>query len=402
MAEGGEPIEITAVRTNLNFITPFVTVGGSLQWFSNSLVEKSFLTSTAARGILHRDGTEASKAGELLDSVLNTLRATEEKRRRFNEFIAIFSNDQVYEELVRKLRRGLIRVDCNFPSSSTLTSRDSGFMQSLTPSRLTSVHDLCHTTSSPVVVWSLDMVKEAKQALVIEFTTIYGYTARELRRKEAKDKCFVETFCFNLLLSSVRKSILHVRFFSVHEKEILKAENCKEILGILTRHMDYTNYEILHSIIKSWCSPALNKQMEDYCKSLKKFETSTTVDVYLKAIADEVDEAVRKGFSEMVVKIDKPATQCTLHEVRQLNKEIIKESSLCSYSVYIGAVYRGSVVVRFIFPSSAVGWVLAAITPEFMAIHHLIEVTVDGIRLSTIKANIIELVYMLKIFSKVY
>ena len=205
MAEGGEPVEITAIRTNLNFITTSVTVGGSLQWFSNCLVEKSFLTSNAAHGILHRDGTEASKAGELLDSVLNTLRATEEKRRRFNEFIAIFSNDQAYEELVRKLKHGIIPVDCNQPvppyahssatrdifspsPSSTLTAQDSGFEQSPPSSSLgpvTGVYNLFRTTSSSPVVsnpfsypessttfWDLDRVTATKEELEDTFANI--------------------------------------------------------------------------------------------------------------------------------------------------------------------------------------------------------------------------------------
>ena len=428
MAEGGEPIEITAVRTNLNFITTSVTVGGSLQWFSNCLVEKSFLTSNAAHGILHQDGTAAvSKAGELLDSVLNTLRATEEKRRRFNEFIAIFSNDQAYEELVRKLKRGLIRVDCNQPvppsyahssatrdifspssPSSTLTAQDSGFEQSSPSSSLgpvTGVYSpFCTTSSSPVVsnpfsypepsttFWDLDRVTATKEKLADTYADICACTEIELGTKEAKDSSFLVKFRYRLLLLPVRKAILHVKFFDVNENDILEAKSIKKLLGIACRYMDYYNYDILHSIVKIFCSPKLKQSMEEFRKSLEEFETATTVDVYLNAIADEMEEGVRKGFSEMVVEIGKPATQCTLREVRQLNKAIIKESSLCSHSVYIGAVSRGSVVVRFIFPSSAVGWVLAAITPEFMASHHLIEVTVDGIRLSTIKANIIELV----------
>ena len=222
--------------------------------------------------------------------------------------------------------------------------------------------------------------------------TYSACTEIELGAKEAKDSSFLVKFRYRLLLLPVRKAILHIKFFDVNENDILEAKSIKKLLGIACRYMDYYNYDILHSIVKTFCSPKLKQSMEEFRKSLEEFETATTVDVYLNAVADEVEEGVIRGFSEMVVKIDKPATQCTLHEVRQLNKAIIKESSLCSHSVYIGAVSRGCVVVRFMFPSSAVGWVLAAITPEFMASHHLIEVTVDGTQLSTIKATINELV----------
>ena len=44
------------------------------------------------------------------------------------------------------------------------------------------------------------------------------------------------------------------------------------------------------------------------------------------------------------------------------------------------------------FPSSAVGWVLSAMTPAFMHTHLLSEVAVDGRQLTTIEADSYELV----------
>ena len=120
---------------------------------------------------------------------------------------------------------------------------------------------------------------------------------------------------------------------------------------------------------------------------LEVFETSTTVDVYISAVPEEVTEDQKKAFSEMVVKIDKPASQCTLHDVRKLNKAIIASSGLSSHAVYIGAVSKKCVVVRFMFPTCAVGWVLAAMTPEFLTTHRLTEVTVDGSQLTLVPAQ---------------
>ena len=125
---------------------------------------------------------------------------------------------------------------------------------------------------------------------------------------------------------------------------------------------------------------------------LEVFETSTTVDVYISAVAEEVTEDQKKAFSEMVVKIDKPASQCTLHDVRKLNEAIIASSGLSSHAVYIGAVSSKCVLVRFMFPSSVVGWVLAAMTPEFITNYQLTEVTVDGRQLtvtSTQRENLV-------------
>ena len=106
MADCGEPLEITTLRTNLTSITDTVTVGGNLQWFSNRLVEKAFIPRRAAQGILDISGvTPAIKAGHLMNSVFVVLRTTDERRRRFDEFVSIFSTDEAYAGLVSKFKR---------------------------------------------------------------------------------------------------------------------------------------------------------------------------------------------------------------------------------------------------------------------------------------------------------
>ena len=97
----GEAIEIAALRTNLRSITS--AVQGNLQWFADGLIEKAFIAPGSASGILETHGvTPAEKAGKLLNSVFTKIETSKEKRRWFNEFLAIFS-DKVYEELVKTL-----------------------------------------------------------------------------------------------------------------------------------------------------------------------------------------------------------------------------------------------------------------------------------------------------------
>ena len=148
----------------------------------------------------------------------------------------------------------------------------------------------------------------------------------------------------------------------------------------------------MYKVVFKFCSAPLQERMSNFCKVLEEFETLTTVDVYLSAIPDETEEELRNGFVEMAAKVDKPPSQCTLLEVRKLNKALIKKSTLCSHSVYIGAVSRNCVVVKFRFPSSAVGWVLAAITPDFMTSHSITDVTLDGKKLSIFHGKKRELV----------
>ena len=106
MATHGEAAEITALNANMTAITEEVTTGGNLQWFSDRLVEKNFLTRRSARGILSIAGVTAdSKAGQRVDSVYTKMRGT--ARHWFNEFVDIFSHDGAYADLARDLRRSV-------------------------------------------------------------------------------------------------------------------------------------------------------------------------------------------------------------------------------------------------------------------------------------------------------
>ena len=236
------------------------------------------------------------------------------------------------------------------------------------------------------------MVKTTIKSLEEMFGNLHAEAGMEISKKEDEDRMFLNRFRSRLLLLPVRKATLHVKFFNENEDDILEAKHTRKILAILCRFVDYRNYEVLYYIVLTFCSTQLQESMNEFRKMLEEFETATTVDVYLRALPDEVKQELFNGFSEMVVKINKPSSQCTLLEIRKLNKAIIEKSTLCSHSVYIGAVSTNCVVVRFIFPSTAVGWVLAAITPEFMATHHIADVAVDGQQLSITQAQRYELV----------
>ena len=103
-----QPPEITSLNANIGTITETVTVGGTLQWFSNSLVQRNFLPRHSAQGILGMGAVTADlKAGNLMDSVFAKIRGSrtaEERRRWFEEFVAIFSQDGAYAQLVEDLK----------------------------------------------------------------------------------------------------------------------------------------------------------------------------------------------------------------------------------------------------------------------------------------------------------
>ena len=235
----------------------------------------------------------------------------------------------------------------------------------------------------PLVV--IVKVKATLLHLEKQFSGLITSARSALCDRESHDRNFLDEFRDHLLVLPVTKKATHVKFFRESEDDILDAKNIRKIFAILSCYWSYCNYEILLHLINSFCDAHLHKSMQDYCKVLEDFEKATTVDVYISAMLP--DKELELAFSEMVVKIEKPASKCTLYEIRKLNEAITKGSSLSSHSIYISSVSTNCVVVVFRFPGSAVGWVLAGMTPDFMHTHHLREVALDGERLTVMEAD---------------
>ena len=245
---------------------------------------------------------------------------------------------------------------------------------------------------STVIFWSLEEVKATILQLEDQFSDLLLDTEDEISEKECADKRFLKKFRIRILSLSVAKKCLHVKFFRENEDDIISAKDTRKIIAILCRYIDYRNYEILHHVVSKFCGVPLQENMKKYCLSLETFEMYATVDIYISAVPDEISEEIENGFSEMVVKINKPSSECTLHEVRKLNEATTTKSGLESHSVYISSVAKNCVVVAMRFPSSAVGWVLAAMTPDFIHTQHLTEITMDGKQLTIIQTERQELV----------
>ena len=277
------------------------------------------------------------------------------------------------------------------PSHSTSPAHNT------TPTTLTITTNLSLVPSptcqpSTVIFWSLEKVKATILQLEEMFADLQADAQIEIAEKENENRSFLPRFRSRLLLLPVAKKTPHVKFFQKSRKEIIAAENTDIILAILCTHIDYRNYEILFHLITRFCCVPLQENMKKYRLSLETFEMHTTVDIYISAVPDEISEEIKTGFSLMVAKINKPSSECTLHEVRKLNEAIITKSGLESHSVYISGVAKNYVVVAMRFPSSAVGWVLAAMTPDFIHTQHLTEITMDGKQLTIIHTERQELV----------
>ena len=228
-------------------------------------------------------------------------------------------------------------------------------------------------------ITSVADVKATIMHLEKKFVGLVSSTRAAMCDKERHDHGFLDEFRDHLFNLPVSKKAAHIKFFRESEDDILEAKNVRKIFVILSRYWSYNNHEILLEITVWFCDESLQASMQEYCKMLEGFEKATSVDIYVSAIPlKEKQKELKEAFSKIVVQMDKPSSECTLYDIRVLNEAIVEESYLKSHSVYISSVTSKCVVVEFTFPTSAVGWVLAAMTPNFMTTHLLTEVILDG------------------------
>ena len=223
--------------------------------------------------------------------------------------------------------------------------------------------------------YSVVVAKTKIDHLEEEFSDVKSEARKTLSERESRDPSFVSTFRDHLLELPCTKKQVHIRFFMRNEDDILNASTIQKLFVILGRHCSYTNYEIIFHIVKRFCK-GLTKRMQSYCDNLIAFEKATTVDVYLSAISAPTGGKITAGFMKMTMKINKPASECTLHDIRELKESIEKDADLESYAVYIDTPEPGSVCVRLCIPEG-VGWMVGRVfTPDFRQKHLLSEVTV--------------------------
>ena len=221
----------------------------------------------------------------------------------------------------------------------------------------------------------VENVKASIECFENQFSDLMSDTRSVLSKRESRDREFLDKFRDHLLLLPVTKKATHVMFFLKCEDEILDAKNIRKLFAILSRYCNYSNYEIVLVIVKKYGEATLVQRMLDYQKSFENFEAETTIDVYLSAISARPEGKICKEFYRMAMTINKPASVCTLCEIRLLKESIAENASVHSYSVYIESIDSGSVkVVLGVHPSIA-ELLKEAITRRFVSMHHLKEIS---------------------------
>ena len=221
-------------------------------------------------------------------------------------------------------------------------------------------------------------VKKTVGLLEQEFLGVVMKFRRAMTKQEAADCEFLEDFRDALLVLPVAKRALHVKFFQDKMEKIIAAEKVRILLAILGPYWNYSNYDLLQYLITMFGDDTMKTSMHQYCVVIEKYEIKTTVDIFLAAFSVSTTSKLSVAFSRMVVKINKPPTECTLHDIRVFKEAFADESSVCSYCIYVDDVGASSVRVMLGFHPSALGWVLAALSPSFLESHQLSDIVVQG------------------------
>ena len=191
-------------------------------------------------------------------------------------------------------------------------------------------------TQSPPV--NMERVAEVR-AIIGKFEEEFAHLNSDIKvflsDKESKDAKFFAVFRDHLIDLPVSKRAIHARFFYKNEDEIFKAENIERIFAILRPYCNYSNYDIILHLVKRFCDVSLKKRMQKYRDSFDSFEEATTVDIYLCAISVHPESDVYRAFCSMIATIDKPASECTLREIRQLRESLAESADVHSYSAYV-------------------------------------------------------------------
>lgn len=226
--------------------------------------------------------------------------------------------------------------------------------------------------------FTAEKVKQRRLELILEFSSLVTKSRVALSKMETDNPVFLEVFRDALLQLPVTlpEKPLHDRFFQEEEaQKIYSAPSINQIFFCLRRYWNYTNYGLLECVVDAFC-PDLTEEVQKYWTALDSFERATTIDVFL--LVSRPSDDVSQKYTTMAAKLNKPASECTLHDVRELKNTIAQESGITSHSIYTEINGCGSVQLTLGIHSAAVVPVVAALTQEFLQRNHLTDVIIEG------------------------
>ena len=178
------------------------------------------------------------------------------------------------------------------------------------------------------------------------------------KAKESESPKFLGMFRLTLINLPMSRKFKHMHFLGEKKQLISAAQDIGDIFNILSPYWNHVDYSLLEHITMEFGSQDMKKRVKVYITSLIKFEKVTTIQIFIDATYD--DRKIPPEFNEVIIKLDRKPSECTLYDIRRFKESLACRSSLNAYSVQLKRLGVGSVVVVLAVPGEVVDMLIEA------------------------------------------
>ena len=149
----------------------------------------------------------------------------------------------------------------------------------------------------------------------------------------------------------------HYSFLNDWYDRIRKAEDIEDLFGRLNHYWTYLEYSLLNHIIESFSSivsNVLKDSMTKYIEDIECFKKRTTAGQLLEVGLGCLRREPPPGFSRLVAKLKRKASECTLKELDQYRHKICLEFNLPTFIMMLASFDEGSLCINWHVPLSYV------------------------------------------------
>ena len=211
------------------------------------------------------------------------------------------------------------------------------------------------------------------------FENRFGYLVDKACREVKKIDLHILFSRVTYLPVSVRRE--HRTFIEEKLTNIPPPETFAKIWSILNLYWDFLNYGLLEHVINQCGSEGMKQEMQDYVHELSLFKQRTRLCDFIKSWPYRDERPPERYLKEVVLKMEKEWSQCTLQDVESFKAALVQRLFLPKYDMLLQTAIEGCVCVTWLTsPSTATELQqnLANIEPEFFKKHGIDEVTIDG------------------------
>ena len=202
-------------------------------------------------------------------------------------------------------------------------------------------------------------ITEEATELQEQFVTVLTHTKICLMKKAMMKKSFLIEFKVTLTTLPLSKKHQHLKFLEQERDRIMAAKDIDQIFEILKPYWNYVDYSFLQYLVKEFGSSELKKEMGHYILQLEAFEKKTSVKEFNSAVIDRRE--FPSHFSEVIITKARDPEQCSLYEVRQFKNEVVNQTTLHGYTVYLSQMTCSSVEITLAFPQEAAQEILESL-----------------------------------------